>query len=69
MLFSECYSDYYTAATLEWKHLLKQDKYKDLIISGLKSTVKENQIKVYGFAVLKFDNVTIHPIYLSILII
>ncbi len=28
MLFNEFYPDYYTSTILEWKHLLKPDKYK-----------------------------------------
>ncbi len=52
MLFSEYYPDYFTATILEWKHLLKQDKYKDIIVSSLEFLVKENRIKVFGFAVM-----------------
>ncbi len=50
MLFSEFYPDYFTATILEWKHLLKADKYKDIVISSLEFLVKENRIKVYAFA-------------------
>ena len=52
MLFSEYYPDYFTATILEWKPLLKQDKYKDLIISSLEFLVKEKRIKVYAFAIM-----------------
>ena len=52
MLFSEYYPDYLTATILEWKHLLKQDKYKDIIISSLEFLVRENRIKVYGFCIM-----------------
>ncbi len=52
MLFSEYYPDYFTATILEWKHLLKQDSYKDIIVSSLEFLVKENRIKVFGFAVM-----------------
>lgn len=52
MLFSEYYSDYFTATILEWKLLLKQDKYKDIIISSLQFLVNENRIKVYAFAIM-----------------
>lgn len=34
------YSQYFTATILEWKHLLKPDKYKDVIIDSLKFLVK-----------------------------
>ncbi len=52
MLFSEFYPDYFTATILEWKHLLTQDKYKDIIISSLKFLVNDNRIKVYGFCIM-----------------
>jgi putative transposase len=60
MLFSEFYPDYFTATILEWKHLLKQDKYKDIIISSLKFLVNENRIKVYAFCIM---NNHIHAIW------
>jgi len=50
MLFSEYYPGYFTATVLEWKHLLKQ--YKDIIVSSLEFLVKENRIKVFGFALM-----------------
>ena len=52
MLFSEYYPDYFTATILEWKRLLKQDKYKKLIIASLEFLVKEKRIKVYAFAIM-----------------
>ena len=52
MLFAEYYPDYFTATILEWKHLLKQDKYKKIIISSQKFLVKEKRIKVYAFAIM-----------------
>ena len=52
MLFSEFYPDYFTATILEWKHLFKEDKYKDVIISSLQFLVKENRLKVYAFCIM-----------------
>jgi hypothetical protein len=52
MLFSDYFPDYFTATILEWKHLLKKDKYKDIIISSLLFLVKENGIKVCGFCIM-----------------
>jgi putative transposase len=46
------YPQFFTATILEWKHLLKPDKYKDIIIEGLSYRVKEKQIFVYGFVVM-----------------
>ena len=44
MNFSEYYPDYFTATILEWKHLLKPDKYKVIIVSGLEFLVKEKKL-------------------------
>ena len=52
MNFSECYPDYFTATILQWKHLLKPDKYKDIIVSSLQFLVKEQLVKVYGFVIM-----------------
>jgi len=49
MLFSEYYPDDFTAKILEWKLPLKQDKYKDVIISSSQFLVSENRIKVNAF--------------------
>jgi len=48
----ECYAEYYTATIVEWKKLLKPDKYKDIIINSLSYLVKEGTIKVYGFVIM-----------------
>jgi hypothetical protein len=55
MHFTEIYPDYFTATIPEWKHLLKPDKYKDIVISSLEFLVKENRIKVYAFAPDKYQ--------------
>jgi len=48
----ECYAEYYTATIVEWKKLLKPDKYKDIIIDSLSYLVKGGTIKVYGFVIM-----------------
>ena len=52
MLFSEFYPNYFTSTILEWKHLLKPDKYKDIVISSFELLVIERRIKVYGFVIM-----------------
>ena len=41
---------FFTATNLEWKKVLKPDKYKDIIIDSLKFLVNNNRIKLYSFA-------------------
>jgi putative transposase len=36
----------------DWKHLLKQDKYKQLVIDTLKELVEKKMITVYGFVIM-----------------
>lgn len=41
-----------TATIYQWEHLLKPDRYKDLVIESLRFLVKEDRILVYAFCVL-----------------
>lgn len=43
---------FFTATILEWKHLLKQDKYKDVIIDSLTFVVEEGRAVIYGFVIM-----------------
>jgi len=43
---------FYTATILEWKHLLKQDKYKDKIIESLQFLVHKKRITLYAFVIM-----------------
>ena len=36
----------------DWKHLLKQDKYKEVILEVLRGLVAKNKIIVYGFVIM-----------------
>ena len=43
---------FYTATILEWKHLLKPDKYKQIIVNSLTFLVNEQRVKVFGFVIM-----------------
>jgi len=43
---------FFTATILEWKPLLKDDTYKDIIIESLLFLKKEQNIVVYGFVIM-----------------
>jgi putative transposase len=43
---------FFTATILEWKHLLKPDEFKDIIIESLLYLKKEQSIVVYGFVIM-----------------
>jgi REP element-mobilizing transposase RayT len=43
---------FFTATILEWKHLLKQDDFKNIIIQSLLFLKNEGSIVVYGFVIM-----------------
>jgi REP element-mobilizing transposase RayT len=47
------YPQFFTATNLEWKPLLKKDKYKDIIISSMEFLVKEKRVIIYGFVIMQ----------------
>ena len=40
---------FFTATIFEWKHLLKADEHKDIIIQSLQFLKKEGSIVIYSF--------------------
>jgi putative transposase len=43
---------FFTATILEWKRLLKPDKYKEIIICSLQFLVENKRVKVNAFAIM-----------------
>ncbi|MBK8982902.1 MAG: transposase [Ignavibacteria bacterium] len=43
---------FFTATNLEWKHLLKNDKYKDILIESFKFIVKERRVRIFAFVIM-----------------
>ena len=43
---------YFTATILEWKHLLKQDKCKDIIVDSLRFLVADGRIELNAFVIM-----------------
>jgi REP-associated tyrosine transposase len=43
---------FFTASILEWKHLLKSDKYKDIIIESLRYLTGRKRIEVFTFIIM-----------------
>jgi len=48
------YTDlYFTTATVrDWKHLLRPDKYKNIIVESLAYLVREKSVSVYAFVIM-----------------
>lgn len=43
---------FYTATILDWKHLLKSDKFKQIILASLAHLIEKEKISVYGFVIM-----------------
>jgi putative transposase len=43
---------FWTDTIKDWKHLLKQDKYKNVIISSWQELVERDKIAIYGFVIM-----------------
>jgi putative transposase len=50
--YPKYWPQFYTATALEWKPLLKNDKYKDIVISSLQYLVKEKRIILNAFVIM-----------------
>jgi len=46
------HSEFLTVTCLEWKHLLHQYRFKDIIIESLRYLSKSQRIVVYGFVIM-----------------
>lgn len=47
------YPQFFTATNFEWKRLLKPDKYKDIVISGMRFLVKDKRVKIFAFVIME----------------
>lgn len=46
------YPQFFTTTILEWKHLLLNDIYKEIIIDSLRFLVRKGRVVVYGFVIM-----------------
>src|SRR6266496_2619678 len=49
---TEYFAQFFTATILEWKPLLQQEKYKNMIINSLSFLVKDKRVIVYAFIIM-----------------
>ena len=47
------YPHFFTATNLEWKKLLADDKYKDIVIESMRFLVKDRRVIIYGFVIME----------------
>jgi putative transposase len=57
--------DYFTATILEWKFLLSNDQYKDIIIGSMRHFVENKKVMMHAFVIMNkhmhFPWYVIHP--------
>ncbi|MBY0477268.1 MAG: hypothetical protein K2Q24_06455 [Chitinophagaceae bacterium] len=58
MIQTDQHPQFFTATILEWKHLLKEDKYKDIILESLRFLVKEQRVIVNSFVIMSNPRLT-----------
>jgi REP element-mobilizing transposase RayT len=52
MKYPEHWPYFFTATIYQWQHLLKVDKFKDVIIESLRFLVKEKRIELNAFVIM-----------------
>ena len=52
MQYTEYSAQFFTATILEWKHLLKPDKYKDVIAGSLRYLAEQKGVKIFAFVIM-----------------
>ena len=50
--YPEYWPQFYTATIQNWKHLLQDDKHKEIIIDSLRFLVKEKRIELNAFVIM-----------------
>ena len=50
--YAQAWPQFFTATIQEWKHLLKEDKYKNIIVDSLKFLATEGNVTINGFVIM-----------------
>ncbi len=51
--YAQEWPQFFTATIQEWKHLLGQDEYKNIVVDALKFIVAEDKVAVNGFVIMR----------------
>jgi putative transposase len=52
MIYPKDHADFITITCLEWKHILADDLFKDIVLESLRFLVRENRIYVFAFVIM-----------------
>ena len=50
--YAQEWPQFFTATIQKWKHLLKDDKYKNIIVDSFKFLVMEGNVTINGFVIM-----------------
>ena len=50
--YAQEWPQFFTATIQNWKHLLNEDKYKNIIVNALQFLVSEGKVSVNGFVIM-----------------
>ena len=50
--YAQEWPQFFTATIQKWKHLLKEDKYKNIIVDSLKFLIQEDSIIINGIVIM-----------------
>lgn len=51
-MYAKEHAEFITVTCLEWKHILKEERFKNIIITSLSFLSKAKRISVYGFVIM-----------------
>jgi putative transposase len=51
-VYAQEWPQFFTATIQEWKHLLKEDVYKNIIVDAIAFLVKEGKVTINGFVIM-----------------
>ena len=46
------YADFTTVTYLEWKHVLQEDRFKDIIVDSLSFLSESNRVNIFAFVIM-----------------
>ncbi len=52
MIYSKEYPEFLTVTCLEWKRVLEEDRFKDIVMDSLSFLCKANRVTVYAFVIM-----------------
>jgi len=52
IIYSKEHSEFLTVTCLEWKHILKEDTHKEIVVESLRFLSKAKRVSIYGFVIM-----------------